>query len=380
MGSDKVQEAISYQRIVHSTSEGFGFPLRKYMSNSQEALKQIDPSLIEPLKSRVLGDNSFIYVLGLVWCPEPDTLHVMLNLDALPSKITKRIMLSDISKVFGVLGMLSPVTVRAKILMQDLWHLAIDWDEPISSELESEFLDYRSNLAKLAEFSRPRVYYLTRNVTKQLLDLCDASTRAYSAVIYMRCINSENNATNSFVREKTRVAPLKAINIHRLELLGALLLSTDLNFDYSKVYCFCDSKVTLSCINHPIEQLRQFVSNRVEKITSIIRKERWFYIDTKNNPADLATRGISAEILLRDKTWINGPNWSQDDFTGYTSHAYESSVDVLPEIRIIRVSFNVSKIEIPLSILNRFSSLIKCINVMSYVLRFINNLRKYSGT
>ena len=121
----------------------------------------------------------------------------------------------------------------------------------------------------------------------------------------VRHIDSAGNITTSFVCAKTRDAPMKAINIHRLELLGATLLAklinrivTDLKFDNANVFCFCDSKITLSWINHPIEHLMQFVSNRVKTITSIICKDRWFYIDTKNNPADLATRGISAETLL----------------------------------------------------------------------------------
>lgn len=46
-------------------------------------------------------------MLDLVWCPEPDTLHLLMNLNALPQIITKGQMLSDISKVFDVLGMQS---------------------------------------------------------------------------------------------------------------------------------------------------------------------------------------------------------------------------------------------------------------------------------
>lgn len=155
-------------------------------------------------------------------------------------------MLSDISKVFDGLGTLSPVTIKSKILMQELWRLAISWDEPISSELENEFLSYRSNLVKLVDFSISRVYCPTKTIAlKCLIGFSDASTRAYSAVVYLRFITSTGNVMTSFVRAKIRIAPLKAINIHRLELLGsggAVLLSklinqvcTDMNLPRSHV-------------------------------------------------------------------------------------------------------------------------------------------------
>lgn len=152
-GANTVAEAIRRQKIVHSVLLSFGFPLRKYQSNSSEFLQSLEPDLIESLDSRILGGYSFTYVLGLVWCPEPDTLHVLLSLEALPDVITKRVMLSDISKVFDILGMLSPVTIKAKILLQNSWREAVDWDEPVSDELSSEFRAYRENLAEMSNFS-----------------------------------------------------------------------------------------------------------------------------------------------------------------------------------------------------------------------------------
>lgn len=104
-GAMTIKEALELYEAVHLLLQSFGFPLRKYQSNSSEFLNHIDSSLIEPLSSRILGSDSFVYVLGLVWYPETDTLGVLLDVESLSSdNITKRSMLSDISRVFDILG------------------------------------------------------------------------------------------------------------------------------------------------------------------------------------------------------------------------------------------------------------------------------------
>ena len=51
-----------------------------------------------------------------------------------------------------------------------------------------------------------------------------------------------------------------------------------------------------------------FVRNRVSEIT--LQNDIAFrYINTKQNPADLPTRGISASELKTCKLWWNGPEW-----------------------------------------------------------------------
>ena len=47
----------------------------------------------------------------------------------------KREVLSAISTLFDPLQFLSPFTVRAKILMQDIWTAGLDWDDPIPRTL-----------------------------------------------------------------------------------------------------------------------------------------------------------------------------------------------------------------------------------------------------
>ena len=47
--------------------------------------------------------------------------------------------------------------------------------------------------------------------------------------------------------------------------------------------------------------------NRVSKIKSIYDGENFFYINTKLNPADIASRGAKAQALIDSDLWWNGP-------------------------------------------------------------------------
>ncbi len=381
-GAESVEEAIQLQHVVHSTLLSVGFPLRKYQSNSTDFLNRLDSSLIETLNTRLLGSESFIFVLGLIWCPQSDTFNVSINLKPLPNPITKRIFLSDISRIFDVLGMLSPVTIKAKILMQNLWREGLGWNDPISPELEREFLSYRNQLESLSNYCIPRFYTSLNNVkSRQLIGFCDASPKAYCAVIFIRITDNCNNVTTSFVCAKTRVAPIKTITIPRLELQSAVLLSQlltrisiNLNIDISNVFAFSDSQIVLSWLNYNVNQLKQFVSNRISKILNFIPKDRWFFVDTKSNPADLATRGINVDKFVSNSLWQKGPNWLTSNFVEHTNVEIKFNKD-LPETRNVKIQSLVSTIDF--SILSRFSSYNKLINVIAYILRFLNNTRKH---
>lgn len=82
---------------------------------------------------------------------------------------------------------------------------------------------------------------------------CDASTKAYAAVVYL-VKETATSITVSFVVAKTRVAPIQSQTIPRLELLSALLLSRLITtmaeslkpmLPLKPPRCFTDSEVAL---------------------------------------------------------------------------------------------------------------------------------------
>ncbi|GFU17255.1 integrase catalytic domain-containing protein [Trichonephila clavipes] len=51
---------------------------------------------------------------------------------------------------------------------------------------------------------------------------CDASKLAYGAAVYVK-VRKQNEVLVNFITSKTKVAPLKAVTLPRLEVLGALV-------------------------------------------------------------------------------------------------------------------------------------------------------------
>ena len=73
----------------------------------------------------------------------------------------------------------------------------------------------------------PRCYYTGiegQVVTNELHGFCDASAKAYGAVVYLRVVTTSGTFIR-FLASKTRVAPLSSQTIPRLELLSAVILA-----------------------------------------------------------------------------------------------------------------------------------------------------------
>ncbi len=375
-GCDTIEEARGLQKAVSNQLSTAHFPLRKYSSNSPEFLQGLEPSLVEPLEYRDIASGN-IKLLGLRWIPNRDSMSVVLKLEPLPTTITKRIMLSEIASIFDVLGILSPVTIRSKLLMQELWREKTPWDSPIPSELENFFRSYHSELTDLLQFSIPRHYEsITKYQPFELVGFCDASDRAYCAVVYIRAISPD--ASPTLMCAKTKVAPIKRPTIPRLELQAAVLLARliqrvtkTLSRTPSKISAFSDSTIVLSWLNKPPTNWKQYVKNRVTFIISILSPENWRYVNTKENPADLATRGISAKQFLSNELWLNGPSFIGHELPPPFNHA-EESIEVTKEQKSSVVCHTTSaSFECPL--IKEFSSYQRLISTFAYVCRFAEN-------
>ena len=194
-----------------------------------------------------------------------------------------------------------------------------------------------------------------------------------------------------FLVSKTRVAPLKCQTIPRLELLSALLLSrlvqsvtdslgAELNLD--PPHCYTDSKVALYWLWGENRVWKQFVQHRVTEIRSLIPGSCWSHCLGIDNPADLPSRGVTPADLEDNDLWINGPQWlgspSESDHTLEEPMPAEYAVELRAEDRPATVSLIVTKDSVDISQLidcQKYSSMLKLLQVTTYLLRFVANLK-----
>ncbi|GBM45057.1 hypothetical protein AVEN_98900-1 [Araneus ventricosus] len=133
-------------------------------------------------------------VLGLEWKTEDDTSkcsHENDVFDAIP--VTKRSILSSANHHFDPIGMLSLVTLRYKILMQDCWRAKLSLDTELSDELAKKFLKLKRDLTYVNKLKIPRRLLINPKVRSNLSFhvFCDASQLAYACCIYLRSENEE---------------------------------------------------------------------------------------------------------------------------------------------------------------------------------------------
>ncbi|XP_067025703.1 uncharacterized protein [Acropora muricata] len=155
---------------------------------------------------------------------------------------------------------------------------------------------------------------------KQLDELWNASQDAYGAVVYLRVSYESGSVSSRLVVAKTRVAPLAATSIPRLELIAAIL-GLRLTESVSRVYSgglaqavfWSDSMNVLWWIRGRSRIFKPFVANRVGEIQSLTNPKHWRFVPTNDNPADFTTRGMKVSDMVKEKKWWSGPDFLQKE-------------------------------------------------------------------
>ena len=70
-------------------------------------------------------DSDITDVLGHLWNKSEDKFKLKFSTLTLPETLTKRTILSTIAKLWDPLGILAPVTLSLRILMQSLWSVQL---------------------------------------------------------------------------------------------------------------------------------------------------------------------------------------------------------------------------------------------------------------
>jgi len=135
-------------------------------------------------------------------------------------------------------------------------------------------------------------------------------------------------------------------------------------------FLWSDSTVALAWLKSPPSNLQQvFVANRVATIQSLTSNCSWRYLPSKDNPADILSRGLSPNELVLSKLWFCGPEWLETSEETWPIDITSQSpfpVEQLPRIKrktskvFVEVDYNDS---FPF---NRLSSFVRLVRTTAY--------------
>ncbi|XP_053390747.1 uncharacterized protein LOC128553594 [Mercenaria mercenaria] len=284
------KDLLTYFRDARDLMKCASMNLRSWSSNNSE-LKAI------ATREGVIDRDEVTKVLGMCWKPETDTMayrhHKIPTLDS----VTKRDILRYSSRIYDPLGLLSPVTVRAKLLLQQLWKDKFDWDVPLPLEVQDKWNKLAEDLNTVTdtEFSRQYIRQskhkqtINNSRTKSTLNVfVDSSLKSYGAAVYI--VNADGSR---LVIAKNRVAPVKPMTLPQLELMAAvvgarLVQHVQDSLNISDVICWSDSQIVLHWLSTS-KPLKQFVQNRVIEIQTLTKNYPWHYCPTSANCIKLLT-------------------------------------------------------------------------------------------
>ena len=287
-----------------------------------------------------------------LWESSTDHFKFDLCLPEITPHVIKREILSEVAKLFDPIGWFAPITIKCKMWIQRLWTLGLAWDQPIPAELASEFIRDMQDFGHLRGFRLQRFISTANSVKHEIHCFADASINAYATAVYLVTETANQERTSHLITAKTRVAPIKTVSLPRLELcaaqLGAKLTSkivtafNCLDLRSLEIFAWSDSTITLAWIKALPSKWNTFVANRVSDIQTHLPPSHWHHVPTKLNPADVASRGSTADELIKRKVKTS-------------VHVVSTGVTILEH--------------------KRFSEFKSLRNTQAYILRFIKQLK-----
>ena len=322
-GLTSTPDADSAVRLVKSTvsmCEQGGFKLHKFVSNDSEVMSKIPPeNRSKNLQNVEIGMDHplFEQALGIKWNASDDMLHFNVDLPKKPS--TRRGVLSMVSSLYDPLGLLSPFMLRGKCILKQLCCDGASWDEAISEEVEELWNEWKNDTQQLPEITVPRCYIprgFGRVKIYELHHFSDASMDGCGQCSYLRVIDEAGKISSRLVMSKTKVTPKRPVTVPRLELTAAVmsvktsrLLRKELDIQDVSEFFWTDSKVVLGYIHNESRRFHVYVANRVQQVRGHTSADQWRYVKSQENPADLASRGLSVMELKDSRLWWSGPSF-----------------------------------------------------------------------
>jgi hypothetical protein len=291
------------------------------MANSKDVLCAVpsDERVLDVNQIDLSKDAPATRALGVIWLVGEDCFGFEVRVPDQNQPVTRRKVLSLVCSLYDSFGFIAPVVLEGKRLLRELSVLeGHGWDDEVPSEIQSRWDEWVESIRGLDSLRvprclRPSVDFAMENA--QLHVFADASTGGYGAVAYLRLTSAPDQVKLTFIAGKARLSPLKIQTIPKLELTAATValrmscaIVKEMQLPIRVVY-HVDSLFVWHCIRNETRRFPIFVANRLQLIREFSEPSQWRYVPSQMNPADDASRGLSAKALLSSAMWLEGPEF-----------------------------------------------------------------------
>jgi len=118
-GAESINEARAMRQEITTLLAKGGFSIRQWASNDRRIIDDLENEALHT--NFILNGNHTLKTLGMSWSAQDDKLYYIPHPINIQGNVSKRNVLSEIAKIFDPLGLLGPIILRVKKLMQDIW-------------------------------------------------------------------------------------------------------------------------------------------------------------------------------------------------------------------------------------------------------------------
>jgi hypothetical protein len=402
-GDENEEQALKTRKEIQEIMEAGGFHLAKWLATKPSVVVSIPEADRAPSAPMVIAEKNIELTpdaipsaLGILWDPLQDHFEFQGITELLvhKDKETMRSLCSRAAKVFDPLGLASPVLISAKIMIQQCWKAKLHWDDELPPGIRLEWEEWIEALIQLHYYRVPRALFLPNAKVVEIHAFSDACQWACAAVVYARTISVDGSIQVTLVMSKTKVNPVKTQTIPRLELMGCVLsarlaykIIQALQIPKEKVILWTDSTTALAWIDKPPTQWKTYVGNRVAQIHEKFESKQFRYVRSIENPADLASRGMTARAMVISDLWRTGPSYLQDEEKNWPQHpdekirkkqARETINAEIQESAPYHMYLVDKEAPFLFKLFSEFQFL-PAMRILAFVLRYVNKLRKRSS-
>ena len=159
----------------------------------------------------------------------------------------------------------------------------------------------------------------------------------YGAVAYARWMMKDGTYKAQLIACKNRRAPVKIVDIVRLQLSGAVIvkrlkvfIQTEVRYTFTAMYHIVDSEIVKAMIDKESYGFNTFAINRIGEIQQKTDRQEWFWTAGDLNIADWVARGKSPGELGQCSIWQAGPEFLKQ-LVGEWPVSSQTNIEKLPE-------------------------------------------------